>query len=243
MAAIDYVKQQGFSAKVSGSRLIVSPASKLTADVRKYVKAHRLELIAEVAANDGHARKLHWTVKASGKTFTMIKAAERLFRAPGADKPTVLLMIDRNELEDQMLKNLAALGLGNLEHASSIARLNQLLRDDYRGIIVTMIHQFRDMPANLNLRKNIYVLIDEAHRTTGGDLGNFLMAGLPNASFIGFTGTPVDKTAFGKGTFKTFGCEDDQGYLHKYSIADTIEDGTTLQLYYQIAPNEMLVPH
>lgn len=60
----------------------------------------------------------------------MIKTAERLFRAPEADKPIVLLMIDRNELEDQMLKNLAALGLGNLEHASSIARLNQLLRDD-----------------------------------------------------------------------------------------------------------------
>jgi len=54
----------------------------------------------------------------------MIAAAQRLFRAPGADKPTVLLMIDRNELEDQMLKNLAALGLSNLEHASSTARLN-----------------------------------------------------------------------------------------------------------------------
>ena len=117
------------------------------------------------------------------------------------------------------------------------------LRDDYRGIIVTMIHKFRDMPAKLNLRKNIYVLIDEAHRTTAGDLGNFLMAGLPNATFIGFTGTPVDKTAYGKGTFKTFGCEDDAGYLHKYSIAHSIEDGTTLPLYYQLAPNEMLVPH
>ena len=188
-------------------------------------------------------RGLVWHTQGSGKTFTMIKAAERLFRAPQADKPTVLLMIDRNELEDQMLKNLTALGLGNLEHASSMARLNQLLRNDYRGIIVTMIHKFRDMPANLNLRENIYVLIDEAHRTTGGDLGNFLMAGLPNATFLGFTGTPVDKTVYGKGTFKTFGCEDDQGYLHKYSIADSIEDGTTLPLYYQLAPNEMLVPH
>lgn len=195
------------------------------------------------ALDSSRTRGLIWHTQGSGKTFTMIKAAERLFRAPGADKPTVLLMIDRNELEDQMLKNLAALGLGNLEHASSIARLNQLLRDDYRGIIVTMIHKFRDMPANLNTRSNIFVLIDEAHRTTGGDLGNFLMAGLPNASFIGFTGTPVDKTAFGKGTFKTFGCEDDQGYLHKYSIADSIEDGTTLPLYYQLAPNEMLVPY
>jgi type I restriction enzyme R subunit len=195
------------------------------------------------ALDPKRTRGLVWHTQGSGKTFTMIKAAERLFRAPGADKPTVLLMIDRNELEDQMLKNLAALGLGNLEHASSIARLNQLLRDDYRGIIVTMIHKFRDMPANLNTRANIYVLIDEAHRTTGGDLGNFLMAGLPNASFLGFTGTPVDKTVYGKGTFKTFGCEDDQGYLHKYSIADSIEDGTTLPLYYQLAPNEMLVPH
>jgi type I restriction enzyme R subunit len=195
------------------------------------------------ALDPKRTRGLIWHTQGSGKTFTMIKAAERLFRSREADKPTVLLMIDRNELEDQMLKNLAALGLGNLEHASSIARLNQLLRDDYRGIIVTMIHKFRDMPADLNLRKNIYVLIDEAHRTTGGDLGNFLMAGLPNATFLGFTGTPVDKTVYGKGTFKTFGCEDDQGYLHKYSIADSIEDGTTLPLYYQLAPNEMLVPH
>lgn len=195
------------------------------------------------ALDPGRTRGLVWHTQGSGKTFTMIKAAERLFRAPEADKPTVLLMIDRNELEDQMLKNLAALGLGNLEHASSIKRLNKLLRDDYRGIIVTMIHKFRDMPADLNTRSNIYVLIDEAHRTTGGDLGNFLMAGLPNATYIGFTGTPVDKTVYGRGTFKTFGCEDDKGYLHKYSIADSIEDGTTLPLYYNLAPNAMLVPH
>ncbi len=216
-------------------------------ELNKYIlRQHQtgaVEAAVGRALDPGRTRGLVWHTQGSGKTFTMIKAAERLFRAPEADKPTVLLMIDRNELEDQMLKNLAALGLGNLEHASSIARLNQLLRDDYRGIIVTMIHKFRDMPANLNTRSNIYVLIDEAHRTTGGDLGNFLMAGLPNATFLGFTGTPVDKTVYGKGTFKTFGCEDDQGYLHKYSIADSIEDGTTLPLYYQLAPNEMLVPH
>lgn len=216
-------------------------------ELNKYIlRQHQtgaVDVTVSRALDPQRTRGLVWHTQGSGKTFTMIKAAERLFREPAADKPTVLLMIDRNELEDQMLKNLAALGLGNLEHASSIARLNQLLRDDYRGIIVTMIHKFRDMPANLNTRSNIYVLIDEAHRTTGGDLGNFLMAGLPNATFIGFTGTPVDKTAYGKGTFKTFGCEDDKGYLHKYSIADSIEDGTTLPLYYQLAPNEMLVPH
>jgi type I restriction enzyme R subunit len=192
------------------------------------------------------ARGLVWHTQGSGKTYTMIKAAELLFKAPEAEKPTILLLIDRNELEDQMLKNLTAVGLGNVAHADRITSLNTLLDangQDYRGIVVTMIHKFRDMPANLNLRRNIFVLIDEAHRTTGGDLGNFLMAGLPHASFLGFTGTPVDKTAYGKGTFKTFGCEDDQGYLHKYSISESIEDGTTLPLYYSLAPNEMLVPH
>ncbi len=216
-------------------------------ELNKYIlRQHQtgaVEATVHRALDPQRTRGLVWHTQGSGKTFTMIKVAERLFHAPEADKPTVLLMIDRNELEDQMLKNLAALGLGNLEHADSITRLNKLLRDDYRGIIVTMIHKFRDMPADINTRSNIYVLIDEAHRTTGGDLGNFLMAGLPNATYIGFTGTPVDKTVYGRGTFKTFGCEDDKGYLHKYSIADSIADGTTLPLYYSLAPNEMLVPH
>ncbi|MCX7048194.1 MAG: HsdR family type I site-specific deoxyribonuclease [Candidatus Sumerlaeota bacterium] len=204
-----------------------------------------VERVVARALDPGRTRGLVWHTQGSGKTYTMIKAAELLFKAPEAEKPTILLMIDRNELEDQMLKNLAAVGMGAVAHAGSIAELNRLLKQkgqDYRGIIVTMIHKFRDMPANLNLRRNIFVLIDEAHRTTGGDLGNFLMAGLPNATFLGFTGTPVDKTAYGKGTFKTFGCEDDKGYLHKYSIAESIEDGTTLPLYYSLAPNEMLVP-
>ncbi len=108
--------------------------------------------------------------------------------------------------------------------ASSITRINQLLKDDYQGIIVTMTHKFRDMPANLNLRSSIYILIDEAYCTTGGNLGNFLMAGLPNMTFLGFTSTPVDKTAYGKGRFKTVGCENEQSCLHKYSIADTLID-------------------
>lgn len=216
-------------------------------ELQKYImRQHQtgaVEAVINRALDTKRKRGLIWHTQGSGKTFTMIKAAEMLFRAQKADKPTILLMIDRNELEDQMLRNLASLGVGTLEHASSISKLNNLLKDDFRGIIVTMIHKFRDMPANINTRTNIYILIDEAHRTTGGDLGNYLMAGLPNASYIGFTGTPVDKTAYGKGTFKTFGCEDDKGYLHKYSIADSIEDGTTLPLYYNIAPNEMLVPH
>jgi len=118
-------------------------------ELNKYIlRQHQtgaVEATISRALNPGRTRGVVWHTQGSGKTFTMIKAAEGLFRAPEADKPTVLLMIDRNELEDQMLKNLAALGLGNLEHASSIARLNQLLKDDYRGIIVTMIHKFREL--------------------------------------------------------------------------------------------------
>lgn len=201
-----------------------------------------VEKVIQRCHNPEHTKGLVWHTQGSGKTFTMIKTAEMLFKAPESDKPTILLMLDRNELEDQMIKNLNNLGLNNVKHANRITTLNKLLKDDYRGIIVTMIHKFRDMPAEINLRKNIYILIDEAHRTTGGDLGNFLMAGLPNATFIGFTGTPIDKTSEGKGTFKTFGTEDEQGYLHKYSIADSIPDGTTLPLYYNIAPNKMIVP-
>ena len=84
----------------------------------------------------------------------MIKAAELLFKAPEAEKPTILLMIDRNELEDQMLKNLAAVGLGNVAHAQQHRRAQPAAEEtDYRGIIVTMIHKFRDMPANLNTRR------------------------------------------------------------------------------------------
>ncbi|MBH0177232.1 MAG: HsdR family type I site-specific deoxyribonuclease [Nitrospira sp.] len=202
-----------------------------------------VDRVVDRALDVKRTRGLVWHTQGSGKTYTMIKAAELLFKAPKADKPTILLMIDRNELEDQLLKNLAAVGLRNVAHAYSMAELIRLLRQDYRGLIVTMIHKFRDMPANVNTRSNIFVLIDEAHRTTGGDLGNYLLAGLPNASYVGFTGTPIDKTAYGLGTFKTFGCEDDKGYLHKYSIAESIDDGTTLPLYYNLASNEMLVPH
>lgn len=106
---------------------------------------------------------------------------------------------------------------------------------------MSMIHKFDDVPADLNERSNIFVLVDEAHRTTGGDLGNYLMGALPNATYIGFTGTPIDRTTHGKGTFKVFGREDPQGYLDKYSIAESIEDRTTVPLHYALAPNDLRV--
>jgi len=216
-------------------------------ELQKYIlQQHQIEAVERVIrrCHDPEKRRgLIWHTQGSGKTYTMIKAAEMLFKAPESDKPTILMLIDRNELEDQLLKNFASLGIENVAHANRISELVRLLRNDYRGIIVSTIQKFQNMPPEINKRENIYVLIDEAHRSTGRDLGNYLFAAIPNATFIGFTGTPIDKTVHGKGTFKTFGVDDaPKGYLHKYSIRESIEDGTTLPLFYAIAPNEMLVP-
>ena len=215
-------------------------------ELNKYIlcqhQVKAVELVIERAHHPTKRRGLVWHTQGSGKTFTMIKVAEMLFCAPQSEKPTILMLIDRNELQDQLMRNLQAVGIHHAERATSIESLTNLLRSDYRGIIVTMIHKFRDMPADINKRPNIYVLCDEAHRTTAGDLGNYLIASVPNATFVGFTGTPIDKTAYGRGTFKTFGIDDEQGYLHKYSISDSIKDGTTLPLFYALAPNELLVP-
>ncbi len=97
------------------------------------------------------------------------------------------------------------------------------------------------MPAGINTRRNIFVLVDEAHRTTGGALGTYLLAALPNASLFGFTDTPIDRGARGRGTFSIFGRDDPQGYLDKYSIAESIADQTTVPLRYTLAPSELRV--
>ncbi|QIA27742.1 HsdR family type I site-specific deoxyribonuclease [Thermaerobacter sp. PB12/4term] len=187
-------------------------------------------------------RGLIWHTQGSGKTYTMITVAKRLLENPAFGNPTVLMLVDRNELEQQLFTNLEAVGFGHVTVAQSKRHLYELLRSDQRGLIVSMIHKFDDMPPNVNTRRNIFVLVDEAHRSTGGDLGNYLMGALPNATYLGFTGTPIDKTAHGKGTFKVFGVDDQpKGYLDKYSIRESIEDGTTVPLHYALAPNDLRV--
>ena len=117
-----------------------------------------------------------------------------------------------------------------------------LFTTDRRGLIISSIHKFGDIENDANLRDNIYVFIDEAHRSVAKNLGTHLMAALPNSTIIGFTGTPIARTAHGEGTFKIFGPDDDQGYLDKYSIAESIEDETTLPIRHMMAPSEMTVP-
>ena len=205
--------------------------------------------VADRCADTSKTSGLVWHTQGSGKTFTMVTAARLILenpaRFPGA---TVVMVVDRNELEGQLAGWVEALmgemqGSGvAVELATSKKRLQALLVQDFSGLIVTMVHKFDKLKANSCTRANVFVLIDEAHRSTGGDLGNYLMGALPKATLIGFTGTPVDKTAYGKGTFKTFGAEDASGYLDKYSIAESIADGTTVRLRHTLAPAKVLLP-
>ncbi|HMO26639.1 MAG TPA: HsdR family type I site-specific deoxyribonuclease, partial [Tepidisphaeraceae bacterium] len=209
------------------------------------LKQHQTRAVekALVRAVEPHKRRgLVWHTQGSGKTLTMLSIASRLLReAPGAEKPTVLMVADRTELEDNLTKDIDGYGIKGYAVARSKADLRDILRSDGRGLVVTMIHKFDDIPADLNTRESIVVLVDEAHRTTSGDLGNYLLAALPNATFIGFTGTPIDRIQYGAGTFKVFGGDDERGYLDKYSIAESIEDGTTVALNYALAPSDLLV--
>lgn len=208
------------------------------------LRPHQMRAVTKIVerAEEGKlTRGLIWHTQGSGKTFTMIVVAERILLNPTLENPTVIMLVDRNELETQLFGNLSAVGFKHVHVTESKEDLRGLLKDDTRGLIVTMIHKFEGMPKDINTRKNIFVLVDEAHRTTGGDLGNYLMGSLPNATYIGFTGTPIDRTSYGKGTFVVFGRDDPpKGYLDKYGIAESIEDGATVKLHYTLAKNDLL---
>ncbi|MBM4309501.1 MAG: HsdR family type I site-specific deoxyribonuclease [Deltaproteobacteria bacterium] len=222
-------------------------------ELRKTIlRQHQTRAIDKVLERCADAEKktgLVWHTQGSGKTFTMITAARQILENRDVfGKATVILMIDRNELEGQLsgwverilgeMKNFDI----SIESATSKLRLRELLASDFRGLIISMIHKFDGIPKDICTRENVFVMADEAHRSFGRDLGNYLVGALPKATLIGFTGTPIDKTAYGKGTFKVFGREDEKGYLDKYSIAESIGDGTTLPLNYTLAPNEIRVP-
>ncbi|MGH7288457.1 MAG: type I restriction endonuclease subunit R, partial [Myxococcota bacterium] len=222
--------------------LVVRRDDELRKVILRQHQTRAVERTLERCLDPGKRRGLVWHTQGSGKTFSMIAAAEQILGSPAFAKPTVLLLVDRNELETQLFGNLRAYGL-SFEAAHSKARLRELLASDYRGLVVSMIHKFEAADANLCTRENVFVLVDEAHRSTGGSLGNYLLGALPNATFVGFTGTPIDRTAHGEGTFKVFGIDDPpKGYLDKYPIRESIEDETTLRLHYTLAPNEIRVP-
>ena len=184
---------------------------------------------------------LEWHTQGSGKTLTMIVAAHLLRRQPALKSPTLLIVVDRIELESQMEQSLKAFGWHSVHNPDNKRELRDLLENGTRGLIVTTIHKFDKMPANMITDREVVVLIDEAHRSQEGELGIYLNAALPNAFRFGFTGTPVDKGKVGSGTFEMFGKYDPQGYHDKYSINESIADKTTVPLYYTLAPSQFLI--
>ncbi len=224
------------------SIIFQSRDDQLTKVVLRQHQTRAVEKVIERVNDPDKRRGLVWHTQGSGKTLTMITIAARLLRGgEQTEKPTVLMLVDRNELESQLFRNITGYGITTLKVAQSKDDLEDILASDYRGLVVSMIHKFDKRPANLNPHERVVVLVDEAHRTTGGNFGNYLMAALPNATYIGFTGTPIDSLSKGDGTFKVFGKDDTQGYLDKYAIAESIEDGTTVKLNYMLAASDLRV--
>src|SRR6266700_2740004 len=189
------------------------------------LRQHQIRAVEKVVDRIAEGTKRHgliWHTQGSGKTLTMLTIASRLLETP-------------------LFQYFTSYGISGFRLASSKRELQDILSSDYRGLVLSMIHKFDDVPAKINIRRSVIVLVDEAHRTTGGDLGNYLMGALPNATYIGFTGTPIDRLSQGKGTFKVFGVDDPEGYLDKYSIAESIEDTTTVRLNYALAPSQLRV--
>jgi len=194
-------------------------------------------------------RGLIWHTQGSGKTFTLLTAARLILEDKSRfQNATVILVVDRTELEGQLKKWVERL-LGEMQQqdiavrrANSKAELQTLLDGDFRGLVISMIHKFDAVRKDSCARDNVFVFIDEAHRSVAHDLGTYLMAAVPKATIIGFTGTPISRTTQGEGTFKIFGAQDEHGYLDKYSIVESIEDETTLPIKHMMAPSEMNVP-
>lgn len=175
---------------------------------------------------------LIWHFQGSGKSFLMVYAAQKLRNTAALKSPTVLILVDRTDLDTQISGTFNAADIANVVTTDSIGELQTLLERDTRKIIVSMIHKFRDAKPNMNTRDNIIVLVDEAHRTQEGDLGRQMRAALPNAFLFGLTGTPVNRAD--KNTFWAFGSETDKGgYLSRYTFQDSIRDGATLPLHFE----------
>lgn len=216
------------------------------------LREHQIRAIKRIlhrCSDETKHRGLVWHTQGSGKTFTLLTAAKLLLDDEERfGKATVVVVVDRTDLEgqlsgwvDKLLGEMQSLDIATAQ-AKTKGHLQDLLDRDFRGLILTTIHKFDDVRKNSNERENFYVFIDEAHRSVARDLGTYLMGALPNATIIGFTGTPVDAASRGRGTFGIFGLEDDLGYLDKYSIKESIEDGTTVRIRHLLAPSEMTVP-
>lgn len=175
---------------------------------------------------------LIWHFQGSGKSLLMVFAAQKLRLTPELKNPTVLIVVDRIDLDAQISATFHASDIPNLVKANSREELERLLKQDTRKIIITTIFKFGEADGVLNDRENVIALVDEAHRTQEGDLGMKMRGALPNAFLFGLTGTPINKRD--RNTFYAFGAEEDErGYMSRYGFEESIRDGATLPLHFE----------
>ena len=186
-----------------------------------------------------------WHTQGSGKSITMVYLATKLRREEaGFDNPTIIVVTDRIDLDNQISSTFRRTGFSNPIQAVSISNLKELLKDSYGKTLLTTIHKFQERAQEqkeeieiLSDKSNVFVLIDEAHRSQYGMTAAYMRNSLPNAKFIAFTGTPIDKEE--KSTLRTFYGGSD--YIDKYTIKQSVEDGNTLAIRYQTGMPEYFI--
>lgn len=189
------------------------------------------KIVARVVA--GYPKKgLIWHFQGSGKSLLMIFAAQKLRMHPRLGNPTVMIVVDRIDLDTQISATFNAADVPNMIGVGDRQELQRLVNQDVRKVLITTIHKFGEATGEWNARKNIIVMVDEAHRTQEGDLGRKMREALPNAFLFGLTGTPINRAD--KNTFWAFGADEDSaGYMSRYSFQDSIRDKATLPLHFE----------
>ena len=195
-------------------------------------KTHALShLKPPVGQGDGRGGVV-WHTQGAGKSLTMLMLAGALIREPALANPTVVMVTDRNDLDDQLLGTFAA-GRSLLRQepvqAETREHLRELLDRASGGVVFTTIHKFAEEHGVISERANVVVMADEAHRSQYGFVeggARWMREALPNATFIGFTGTPLERDD--KNTTHVFG-----GYTDIYDIRQAVEDGATKPLFYE----------
>lgn len=181
----------------------------------------------------GYPKKgLIWHFQGSGKSLLMVFAAQKLRMHPKLGNPTVMIVVDRIDLDTQITATFNAADVPNMVGVATRQELQTLLAQDVRKVLITTIHKFGEAGGKLNERSNIIVMVDEAHRTQEGDLGRKMREALPNAFLFGLTGTPINRAD--KNTFWAFGADEDtKGYMSRYSFQESIRDKATLPLHFE----------
>jgi len=200
--------------------------------VCRYQQYQAVNLIVQRVLAGKPRKGLIWHFQGSGKSLLMVFAAQKLRMQPALGNPTVLIVVDRIDLDAQISSTFHASDVPNLVKAETREALQTLLKQGTQKIIITTIFKFGEAEGVLNDRQNIIVLVDEAHRTQEGDLGYKMRGALPNAFLFGLTGTPINRRD--RNTFYAFGADEDKfGYLSRYGFEESIRDGATLKLHFE----------